>query len=121
MSDCYAQLYGSGSFCVDHFLMLELPEVMRQRGDLASSELLYRVRTNSCTSDDVRTLKSHEIAADAVAYPGHALLVDTRSTHINMLNKLAPQSAQLAMKAIDSVTCQTGHISLPLLSVGQKI
>ena len=66
------------------------------------------------TSDDVRTLKLHEIAADAVAYPGHALLVDTRSTHINMLNKLAPQSAQLAMKAIDSVACQTGHISLSL-------
>ena len=41
VSDCYAQLYGSGSLWVDHFLMLELTEVMRQRGDIAFSELLY--------------------------------------------------------------------------------
>ena len=61
VSDCY----GSGSLWVDHFVMLELTEVMRQRGDIAFSELLCRVRTNSCTSDDVRTLKSREIAANA--------------------------------------------------------
>ena len=59
MNDCYAQLYGSGSLWVDHFLMLELTEVMRQRGD---SELLCRVRTNSCTADDIEILKSREIA-----------------------------------------------------------
>ena len=33
VSDCYAQLHGSGSLWVDHFLMLELTKVMRQRGD----------------------------------------------------------------------------------------
>ena len=32
VSDCY----GSGSLWVDHFVMLELTEVMRQRGDIAS-------------------------------------------------------------------------------------
>ena len=48
--DCYAQLYGSGSLWLDNFLMIELTEVMRQRGDSAFSELLCRVRTNSCTS-----------------------------------------------------------------------
>ena len=57
VSDCYAQLYGSGSLWVDHFLMLELTEIMRQRGDSAFSELLCRVRTNSCTSDDFEILK----------------------------------------------------------------
>ena len=62
MNDCYAQLYGSGSLWVDHFLMLELTEVMRQRGDSAFSELLCRVRTNSCTADDIEILKSREIA-----------------------------------------------------------
>ena len=35
VNDCYAQLYGSGSLWVDHFLMLELTEVIRQRGDSA--------------------------------------------------------------------------------------
>ena len=69
------RLYGSGSLWVDHFLMLELTEVMRQRGDIAFSELLCRVRTNSCTSDDIRTLKSREIAADVADYPTQALHV----------------------------------------------
>ena len=54
----YAQLYGSGSLWVDKFQMIELTEVMRQRGDSPFSELLCRVRTNSCTSDDIYTLKS---------------------------------------------------------------
>ena len=79
VSDCYAQLYGLGSLWVDHFLMLELTEVMRQRGDSAFSELLCRVRTNSCTSDDIRTLKLREIAADAANYP-------TQASHVYMLN-----------------------------------
>ena len=114
VSDCYAQLYGSGSLRVDHFLMLELTEVMRQRDDLAFSELLCRVRTSSCTSEDIRTLKSCEIAAN---YPTQALHVyrlnadvDTRNTL--MLNNLAPQSSQYTVKAIDSVAGQTSHISL---------
>ena len=103
VSDCYAQLYGSGSLWVDHFLMLELTEIMRQRDDLAFSELLCRVRTNSCTSDDVKILKSREIPADTANYPTQALHVyrlnadvDTRNSL--MLNKLAPQSAQYPLK-----------------------
>ena len=118
VSDCYAQLYGSGSLWVDHFLMLELTEVMRQRGDHAFSELLCRVRTNSCTSDDIRTLKSRDIAPDVVNYPLHVYRlnadVDTRNTH--MMNNLAPQSTQYTVKAIDSVAGQTSHISLSSLS-----
>ena len=55
VSDSYAQLYGSGSLWVDKFQMIELTEAMRQRGDSPFSELLCRVRTNSCTSDDIDT------------------------------------------------------------------
>ena len=40
--------------------------------------------------------------------------VDTRNTL--MLNNLAPQSTQFAIKAIDSVAGQTSHISLTSLS-----
>ena len=61
VSDGYAQLYGSGSLWVDEFQLIELDEVMRQRGDPTFSELLCRVRTNSCTSTDIETLKSKEI------------------------------------------------------------
>ena len=55
VSDCYAQLYGSGSLWVDNFQMIVLTEVMRQRGDCAFSELLCRIRTNSCTSEDIES------------------------------------------------------------------
>ena len=78
VSDCYAQLYGSGSLWVDHFLMLELTEVMRQRNDRALSELLCRVRTNSCTFDDMKTLKSREITADAA----NDVVSDSCSNHL---------------------------------------
>ena len=99
---------------------------MRQRDDQAFSELLCRVRTNSCTPDDIRILRSREIAAYAADYPTQALHVyrlnanvDTRNTL--MLNSLAPQSAQYTIKAIDSVAGQTSHFSLSLLSIRQEI
>ena len=121
VSDCYAQLYGLGSLWVDHFIILELTQVMRQRDDLAFSDLLCRVRTNSCTADDIKILKSREIAADTANYPTQALHVyrlnadvDTRNT--DMLKSLAPNSAQYTIKAIDSVAGQTSHISLTSLS-----
>ena len=121
VSDCYAQLYGSGSLWHEHFMMLQLTQIMRQSGNSEFSELLCRVRINSCTSDDIRTLKSREIAADAPDYPTQALHVyrlnsdvDTRNTL--MLNNLAPQSAQYTIKAIDSVAGQTSHICLSSLS-----
>ena len=121
VSDCYAQLYGSGSLWVDHFIMHELTQVMRQRDDLAFSELLCRVRTNSCTADDVAILKSREIAADTANYPTQALHVyrlnaDVDKRNTDMLDSIAPQSAQFAIKAIDSVAGQTSHISLSSLS-----
>ena len=121
VSDCYAQLYGSGSLWVDHFIMHELTQVMRQRDDLAFSELLCRVRTNSCTDNDIAILKSHEITADTANYPTQVLHVyrlnadvDKQNTH--MLDSIAPQSAQFVIKAIDSIAGQTSHISLSSLS-----
>ena len=121
VSDCYAQLCGSGLLWVDHFMMHELTQVMRQRGDQAFSELLCRVRTNTCTADDVKILKSREIAADSENYPTQALHVyrlnaDVDQRNTDMLNSIAPQSAQFAIKAIDSIAGQTNHISLTNLS-----
>ena len=106
---------------VDHFLMAELTQIMRQRGDSAFSELLCRVRTNSCTDNDVKILKSCEIADDAQNYPTQALHVyrlnaDVDKCNSHMLNQIAPQSAQYTIKAHDSVAGQTSHISLTSLS-----
>ena len=121
VSDSYAQLYGSGSLWVDKFQMIELTEVMRQRGDSPFSELLCRVRTNSCTSDDIDTLKSRIIPSDAVNYPTQALHVyrlnvDVDSRNSLMLDNLAPQSAQYTIKARDARAGQTTHICLSSLS-----
>ena len=121
VSDSYAQLYGSGSLWFDKFQMIELTEVMRQRGDSPFSELLCRVRTNSCTTDDIETLKSREISCDAVNYPTQALHVyrlnvDVDSRNALMLDNLAPQSAQYTIKARDARAGQTTHISLSAIS-----
>ena len=99
VSDCYAQLYGSGSLWVDRFQMIELSEVMRQRGDSAFSELLCRVRTDSCTFEDIQTLKSREITPDDGNYPILTLHVyrlnsDVDSRNDLMLDNLAPQGQQ---------------------------
>ena len=100
VSDC------SGSLWVDHFIMLELTQVMRQRDDLAFSDLLCR------TADDIKILKSCEIAADTANYPTHVYRlnadVDTRNTDMLLLTVHSIPS--------DSVAGQTSHISLTSLS-----
>ena len=75
VSDCYAQLYRSGSLWIDEFKMIELDEIMRQRGDQAFCELLCRVRTADCTDDDLAILKSRSTTPLMPNYPNHALHV----------------------------------------------
>ena len=101
--------------------MIELTEVMRQRGDRTFSELLCRVRTNSCTTDDIDTLKSRVILSDALNYPTQALHVyrlnaDVDKRNALMLDNLTPQSAQYTNKAKDARAGQTSHISLSAVS-----
>ena len=81
-----ACLYGSGSLCKDHFRMLELDEVMRQRGDSHFAELLCRVRTCNCTSDDIKILKDREINIKSLGYPTHALHVYRRNESVDNRN-----------------------------------
>ena len=97
VSDGYAQLYRSGSLWVDEFEMIELDEIMRQRGDSEFSELLCRVRTDDCTPADVDILKSRVITQDMPNYPTHALHVyrlnvDVDARNTLMLNSLASES-----------------------------
>ena len=121
VSDSYAQLYRSGSLWVDEFKMLELNEIMRQRGDSAFAELLCRVRTATCTPEDIDALKSREITADMPDYP-NALLhvyrlnadVDTRNAL--MLKNLPPECDHYSIKASDAMVGQTAHIELSTLS-----
>ena len=69
VTDAYARRYGSGSLWKDEFEMIELDEIMRQRGDSAFTELLCRVRLGECTPGDLDILKSRVIAPDSPDCP----------------------------------------------------
>ena len=75
VTDAYARLYGSGSLWKDEFEMIELDEIMRQRGDSTFTELLCRVRLGECTAGDLDILKSRTVAPDSPDYPHDVLHV----------------------------------------------
>ena len=56
VTDAYACLYGSGSLWKDELNMIELDEIMHQRGDSTFTELLCRVRLGECTPADLDVL-----------------------------------------------------------------
>ena len=121
VNDSYAQLYKSGSLWQDEFEMLELDEVMRQRGDSAFAELLCRVRTDSCTEADIATIESRVVNPDSPDYPSEALHVyrlnaDVDEHNEHMLSKLPPSKTRYDIKAKDAMTGQTKHIDMSTLS-----
>ena len=121
VGDSYAQLYRSGSLWIDEFEMIELDQIMRQRGDGKFSELLCRVRTNECTPEDIDILKSRQVALESPNYPSHVLHVyrlnvDVDARNKLMLNNLASESEQYSITACDSIAGQTTHINLSALS-----
>ena len=97
VSDMYARHHGSGSVWIDEFQMIELDEVMRQRGDKEFAELLCRVRKDECIPEDLYQLKPRLIQDNDPDYPYSALHVyrlnkDVDEDNINKLNSLAPAS-----------------------------
>ena len=101
--------------------MVELDEIMRQKGDSAFAELLCRVRTASCTDEDIAVLESRVIEPDSADYPIEALHVyrlnddvDVRNRY--MLSNLPASNSRYMIKAKDAVTGQTKHIDLAALS-----
>ena len=116
-----AALHGSGSLWKDNFKMIELREIMRQRGDSLFTELLCRVRTDSCTDEDINVLQSRIITPQSRDYPTHALHVyrlnkDVDDRNKFMLNKLASEEDQFLIKAADT----TGGKPIDLSNVPNK-
>ena len=114
-------MYRSGSLWGDEFKLIELDQVMRQRGDCTFAELLCRVRTNDCTSEDIGILKSRVTTADSPNYPTHALHVYRLNDYANdrnklMLNTLAPACDQFTIKARDAAAGNTTHIYICLIT-----
>ena len=67
--------------------------IMRQRGDSAFSELLCRVRTDTCTSEDIEILKSREIMPNDPLHV-YRLNANVDSHNSSMLDQLASSSEQ---------------------------
>ena len=106
VSDMYARLHKSGSLWTDEFVMVELDEIMRQRGDQQFAQLLCRVRKAECTDEDLDLLKSRALEDSDQEYPHDSLHVyrlnkDVDCYNISKLNRLAPEDQQVVIHAID--------------------
>ncbi len=66
--------------------MVELDEIMRQRGDQQFAQLLCQVRTTECTEEDFDLLKSRTRDPE---YPHDSRL--NKDVDISKLNRLAPE------------------------------
>ena len=105
VGDAYARLHKSGSLWLDEFKMIELDEIMRQRGDAQFAQLLCRVRTATCTEEDIKVLESRTITDDHPNYP-HDALHAYPCNHVDERNKLklqelAPEREHEIIKSID--------------------
>ena len=89
-NDSYAQLADPLWY---EFKLAELTQVMRQKDDTKFAELLNRVRTATCSKQDIATLKSREIQPASLNYPHNSL-------HVYSLNKLVDKHNQKMLKKI---------------------
>lgn len=84
--------------------MLELTESMRQRNDTQFAELLMRVRTATCTEEDMALLRSRQVCKTDVGYPADALHVFKTNAQVddhNMDHLLKLPSQVFHIQAID--------------------
>ena len=88
---------------MDEFKMIALDEIMRQREDSQFAQHLCRVRTATCTEDDIKVLESRVITVDHPGYPHSALHVYPRNCHVDEQNKvkLKDLAQHVVIKAID--------------------
>ena len=114
-----ASLHGSGSLWKDEFKMIELNEIMRQRGDTVFAELLCHLRVNKCTDEDIALLKSRITTPESLNYPIDALHVYRLNADVDernkiMLNRLASEDQHFIITACDSSSGR--HIDLSNMS-----
>ena len=86
------------------FKMAELTQIMRQKDDLAFTQLLNRVRTASHTDDDIRCIQSRTITPGDENYPSDALHIFAENAPVDEYNidRLQQiQSPQYVLEALD--------------------
>ncbi len=84
--------------------MVELTQIMRQKDDLAITQLLNRVRTASRTDDDIRCIQSRTITPGDENYPLDALHIFAENAPVDKYNidRLQQiQSPQYVLEALD--------------------
>ena len=100
--------YKNDTFNLHHpwhvFKMAELTQIMRQKDDLAFTQLLNRVRTASHTDDDIRCIQSRTIIPGDENYPSDALHIFAENApvgeyNIDRLQQI--QSPQYILEALD--------------------
>ena len=106
VNDAYARLHGSGSLWMDEFSLIELDQIVRQKGDQSFAQLLCRVRKAECTDVDLDTLKAREIEDGALDYPQDALYVyrlnkDVDQHNMTKLHNLTSLHELVTITAID--------------------
>ena len=90
---------------------------MRQKYDATFAELLCCLRVANCTENDIVLLKSHVVNDGDDCYPHNALHVLKKNIDVSehntlMLNKLAPKTDHIVIRAEDDTTGQTRQISV---------
>ena len=68
------------------FEMIELTQIMRQRGDQSFVELLNRFRTGSQTEDDIKTIQSRALDTNDPNYPHDALHIFAENAPVDQHN-----------------------------------
>ena len=68
------------------FKMIELDEVMRQKGDVKFTELLNRCRTGSQTEGDIKCLQNRSVSLSQDNYPRNALHIWAENNPVNEHN-----------------------------------
>jgi hypothetical protein len=110
MRVCSTSFHKSGSLWVDEFKMIQLDEIMRQRDDSHFAKILCRVRTVTCTEDDIKVLESKVVTDDHPDYTHDALHVYACNAHVDelKLQKFAPE--HVIIKAIDNTKDKHTHL-----------
>ena len=115
-SDSYARLHGS--LWEENFTMMELTESMRQKHDDVFAKLLSRVRTATCTAEDIALLKTRVVSKSDSSYPAEELHVFKTNKEVDEHNSEHLKTIQTRVfdiRAIDQKKdVQTGMVDVAI-------
>ena len=105
--------YKNDTFNLHHpwhvFKMAELTQIMRQKDDLAFTQLLNRVRTASHTDDDIRCIQSRTTPGDE-NYPSDALHIFAENAPVDEYNIDRLQQIQSPQYVLESLDQFPPHV-----------